>query len=66
MESQKTYAETIRKAQAKVEKALERNDGKWTRELQAEAVKVKRLVDGLRKANDRAKTLCEDVERRGR
>jgi hypothetical protein len=66
VESQKTYAETVRKAQAKVEKALERNDGKWTRELQAEAVKVKRLVDGLRKANDRAKTLCEDVERRGR
>lgn len=66
VDAQKTYAESVRKAHDKVQKGLEKRKGEWNRELQNEAVKVKRLVDGYRKSNDRAKTLCEEVERRGK
>ena len=63
--SQKTYAESIRRHHTVVKASLEKRKGEWTRELQAEAVKVKRLVDGFQKANDRTRKLCDEVERRG-
>ena len=66
VETQKVYAESVRAAHLKVEKALEKRKGEWSRELQSEAVKVKRLLDGLRKANVRAANLCEDIERGGK
>lgn len=63
--SQKTYATTLRAAHDKVQQALEKRKGEWSKELQGEAVKVKRLVDGFKKSNDRAKKLCEEIEKRG-
>ena len=59
------YAGTVRAANEKLKRALERRKGDWTRELQDEAVKLKRLVDGLRKMNDGARKVCDDVEERG-
>lgn len=63
--AQKTYASTLRAAHDKVQKALDKRKGEWSKELQSDAVKVKRLVDGFKKANDRARKLCEEVEKRG-
>jgi hypothetical protein len=49
-------------AQEKLDAKLEKRKGEWTKELQGEAVRVRRLVDALEKSAGSARRTCDEVE----
>jgi len=61
-EKQATFAKSVEAAHDAVKTKLERRDGEWSKELQSEAVKVRRLLDAMEKQTSAARKVCDEVE----
>jgi hypothetical protein len=61
-ERHRTLAQGVLDAQEKLDAKLEKRKGEWTKELQGEAVRVRRLVDALEKSAGSARRTCDEVE----
>ena len=59
---QKVMVDSVRAANDKVVAAVEKHKGEWTDGLKDQALKVKRLLDGLEKMNEGAKRTCAEIE----